>query len=1187
MLTRPRRPGSIRAFLLVLLSLAAGVASWSWSSSLSSDSSAASSSQEEQDDTGVVVSPIVNRQLETSVKAHHWPTTPQSVFCEVLAYHSNPKDPEQQQQRWAYLDRLSVLLGQLYDRTDEDRDRQGTSTSLFDFTWDSARDVALRASSHTTTTTTSQGLLQVALALRAGSPFCETHRSLARQALQEAEQLSALSLHDPVMAVVYPAGQILLPEDMRKFDWTSVIANAESSAFTTSNETAVWEDYLLPGERPRTYSTTSRSDSTLPDQLVILYANFGTTDFIRYYNLFVNLQIPFVVRHLGTVHFEEDQSLASPTTLQGYGVRVDIRNVEYKVFDDRRDRKMEGDGAVNLTAHPESQPGDLLAGVDLDKLGLNEDSDIKLALWQKHEKQQLQSQKVPPVWQRRQLPLQAATVISQAEDPLATLTEISQNLPSVASLLVNVKIPEEMSQVAELMEQDRSLAPGLLYVNGRKLSLDSPSFNVFEILNVIKEEEASLRKLEESMKPYFGAEALKILQNAWIQGERFDAKKKTTEDDISPVSSGSTDKIVRIDVGRGWKNAVVYLNDVEKDPQYARWPRSVKGMLQSMQYGMPPVVRRNMFTILAVIDPVENPSVGVFQLGMQLVQNSYPARVGILWVGQTDVDECRAWLQSQSSLEDGQACPVKPIFTSRPSNKDLELTKASAQAAHRLLIQVIEEYDEEPQIALAFADYVLASIEDHIQGGTDLSMKDLINIYSGMMQAMGISDETSAEESAREALMEPNSKYGHALRFAAEKNLKPGMGFLNGRPVDGSDTNAISKAFGEEQKHIFGLIMKNEITDDSPKSVYAKLLTGDKVYKKVHPLLFGNDGTASTNLLLEHPFGPESLVFPKNDSAEPKALFVAENLINYATPGGIAELKKFLKTLGSFPTSVDSAEGLAQVSVGYRILPSTKEDAQSPLCAVLARASEFDTDSLLTAVEAFEKSQSKMSLDELIESLPGDKTAINSMSCANLKYLSDEWVPRRLIVLNGRCYEASEGSITAEDVDFLLNMEYSRSRALFESLTKYTPSDISLAVDAIGRAAAQLGFDHNKPFARTDIVQTVMDIEKRGGISSNPLHFRISASNSGERNLLSSIAVVLDPVSDASQRVASLLELFSESLGISLDVILSPATLIDGDSVSVAIWYAACFSCLHSPIDRNTENPNHKLLQICRGWQGG
>jgi hypothetical protein len=83
-----------------------------------------------------------------------------------------------------------------------------------------------------------------------------------------------------------------------------------------------------------------------------------------------------------------------------------------------------------------------------------------------------------------------------------------------------------------------------------------------------------------------------------------------------------------------------------------------------------------------------------------------------------------------------------------------------------------------------------------------------------------------------------------------------GMSFLNGIPLpDPTDPTfgiGVNKLLQYEQNYILKKVMKGEISDNQPKSVYAMLLTGDNVYKYYHPLLSAESDTEFT------PVSPDS-----------------------------------------------------------------------------------------------------------------------------------------------------------------------------------------------------------------------------------------------------------------------------------------------------------------------------------------
>ena len=119
-------------------------------------------------------------------------------------------------------------------------------------------------------------------------------------------------------------------------------------------------------------------------------------------------------------------------------------------------------------------------------LGDEPEEDLQGHLWKAHHDRQ---PSVPPVW----LPLQAATVVSKAKDPLFTLQSIIRNLPSRASTLVHVDVDDAIAEAASIQRDNKSLQPGLLYLNGKVVVyLDRSSVNVFEVVDQIRKEQAMI-----------------------------------------------------------------------------------------------------------------------------------------------------------------------------------------------------------------------------------------------------------------------------------------------------------------------------------------------------------------------------------------------------------------------------------------------------------------------------------------------------------------------------------------------------------------------------------------------------------------------------------------------------------------------------------------------------------------------
>jgi hypothetical protein len=1088
----------------------------------------------DEEDLKSLVSPIVNRQLETSVVAHTWPSNPQNVFCEAYAYHQTtysndgPRQELTKEEEAAAVALNHEFLNSLSDKLLEKSD--GDNSLSFD-TYTSAKEFVLEASSHLAPS--SKSLMEYSLAMRVYSPQCELHRGLARQKLQQLKALTAFRDQN-VFAVVYPGGNLVPEEQITSEDYTSF----SHDIITDSDD----DDLLLPGEFP----FGQPKDDAASQQLVFLYANIGTVAFAKAYKkLYEDSQqknIRFVVRHLGAVHFEETgpTALTKPTILQGYGVRLDIRNVEYKVFDDRKTEGSASDddvGLMNLTALDKNlkAPPQYLAGVNFSALGLDNDNDggvdgesdnnatdILKELWKKHEAQQ--AQLIPPTWQRRKLSLQAASVIAKSKDPIMTLEEVSLNLPSVASMLVHAKIPQEIQEMAEKFEEDLSgILPssGALFINGRRVNIDRATFNVFELLNMLRKEQAALKGLQTKLGPYLKSpKTMNIVKQVWTMGEDF-LRLNRAED--AEQGEEKESKVFRIDVGRGWKKAVIYLNDVEKDEKYAQWPRSVRQVFMAMQFGMPPSIRRNLFTILAVLDPiVGTENVGV-ALGKQLMQSSYPARLGVLLVGEDDVVACADWVAAHPESKDGEPCPVAsdPLIDNGNDKEKLKKIPGSARAFHRLFADLVSRYPSD--LADAYLEYVLAAIERKKEMLDDekLTLNDVVQIHVETMDGMQMGSSSQHWTAALSLLSESEDDdeddstqptYAKALRFAVDKGLKVGMSFVNGRPLPvGEASEVFEKAgsiFNEELGNLFGLIQKGVIKDHTPRSVYGSLLTGKGVFKKVHPLLMGTKDKAESYVSVPHEFDSKSLLFPSAISEIVEAVFVLDAVLDIDSMQGLQLAKSLVSVMDSFPASIAGVgEDTVGVKIGYRIIPSKATETSQALCPVLINAGELGAKKVESVLElAVSKSGESFTagdvltwLSDVDEDLKGRLEAgLTEGPCSKLASF-DISVGSNLIVSNGLYYALEGNYITNDDIELLLSLDIDYTKAVTALLGEEVAVSSPDGCDAVARTTQFLAMEAaSAQFDRIGLLDEIVALEKKLGVDENPLRFSWNSADSEE-----------------------------------------------------------------------------------------
>jgi len=694
-------------------------------------------------------------------------------------------------------------------------------------------------------------------------------------------------------------------------------------------------------------------------------------------------------------------------------------------------------------------------------------------------------------------------------------------------------------------------------------------------LDILREEQNLLDSMQAKLQPFLSIKGLKLVQRTWNLGEAFfmgteknnDDEK---EEDLNEENSALSGSTRRIDVGRGWKGAILYMNDVEQDAIYRRWPRSLQAALMNMQFGAPPSVRRNLFTILCVIDPIAEDALNHdgFQLGSQLMRASYPLRLGHLIVNNGDLNKCRAWIQDNNIIDPNTPCPTDPILNRKAKITRLDqliTIPASTHAAHQLIAKVNTNFTGQGLVS-SFVEYFLQKLDQYTSQGGSLTLGDMVRIFAEILEILNAMQYDSAVQLAIDTLKndvdEDGTTYGKALRFALERSITSGMGFLNGRPLlSNSDPGEI---FMEEQNHVFGLIMKGDITDDKPKSVYGQLLTGDMVFPRLHPLL--SDSNNHPHLELDHAFSLQALLKPlssENFAAEdpsPEAVFVVEAVVNMKRSDSVGFMVKFMNIMDVYPNTVKDGDSELRVSIGYKIVcrPSPNE-ILPPLCAVLANAGVVGVDgirSILSTGGIVETS----SLDGILKLLPDlneeerEKIIETSFTTGSYNSWSNRAMPMdNFVSVNGKFYVPQEGEITKEDVGLLLGMEIGRSKAttrLLQDHLVFNDENNNKYFEVISKVSAFLAnqFSQASKGERLDMVHEVVRIEEEEDIKDNPFRFAWNMDDATEQQLRIQVSVALDPASKAAQRVAPFLLTFRDVLKLPLQMVLIPKALVGDDN---------------------------------------
>ncbi|XP_029039597.1 UDP-glucose:glycoprotein glucosyltransferase [Osmia bicornis bicornis] len=365
-------------------------------------------------------------------------------------------------------------------------------------------------------------------------------------------------------------------------------------------------------ENPDTYSVDHcYHTSQQSEKVIILYGQVGTPQFSHFHNTLKNLAetsgITYILRHYLKNRAEKN------VRLSGYGVELQMKSTEYKATDDS-DIKDSG-GKDSETANDNIEEID---GINFMTLkNLYPDKQVELDKLQTHLLESSHEIGALKVWQFQELSHQAAERImnSPTNEAINVLTDISQNFPMQAKSLIRTKVNSEMKKEMKLNQAIFSTSLNIqptdtaLFING--LFFDLEAVDVLSLLESLRSElrvMESLRKIGFTNKKMSKLLALDLSTNMDKQDFAMDIRD----------------------------SAIIWVNDIEQDSAYSRWSPSLTELLRPTFPGMLRNIRRNLYNLVLMVDPLSRESTPLITLAQSLYLHSAPLRVGFVFVTNYD-----------------------------------------------------------------------------------------------------------------------------------------------------------------------------------------------------------------------------------------------------------------------------------------------------------------------------------------------------------------------------------------------------------------------------------------------------------------------------------------------------------------------------------------------------------------------
>lgn len=215
--------------------------------------------------------------------------------------------------------------------------------------------------------------------------------------------------------------------------------------------------------------------------------------------------------------------------------------------------------------------------------------------------------------------MQAAQRVAeiQGEEALQMLQFTAQNFPTQAKSLLHIDVAaefrKEMAHNIDVIGKYLNLQPpdAALFVNG--LFFDTDTLDVGALIETLRTE-------------------LRVLDGLHRLGIEGSVSGSLLALDLS----GAGAKDFAIDIR---DSAIVWVNDLENDVEYKRWPASVMDLMRPTFPGMLRNVRKNLFNLVLLVDPVLPESRALLKMAESFIIHTAPVRIGLVFDSRSVADD--------------------------------------------------------------------------------------------------------------------------------------------------------------------------------------------------------------------------------------------------------------------------------------------------------------------------------------------------------------------------------------------------------------------------------------------------------------------------------------------------------------------------------------------------------------------
>lgn len=917
------------------------------------------------------------------------------------------------------------------------------------------------------------------------------------------------------------------------------------------------------------------SDSEEPTTSAILYGLVGTEKFHGFHAKLVKQaqknEIQYMVRH-----YSRDSSL--DTLLQGYGVALDIKNMEYKTIDDSKKAGVEdatgGEEGEDDEEDEEEVDDEEVEGLLFKPLITRHsaiDDELKQfydVLVKKAASEQEQELKA---WHLKDLGASAVRAVVDAKDPLKRLETISQDFPLQAKKLafsrksISTELREEIT--ATRMQATNRRLKNKFIMNGIAVDPTERSFNVFDFMKTLKEEWSVAKQLD-----------------------RLPLNQSELEHMLTHVRETNQDQpAARIHMrGAMGGSTPLYLNNIETDPNSADWSPDINTLRRPAWNLI--FLRKNMYECVLVMDPLSGAGraalshIGFMRMRGAPVQWALLVSSKELMASKTSADRQTLVDKYKTFKGTDKATPwhfAKLLMLAQ--SKDMAESKAHEEGSKKA-----ESDDEETSESEVEADRIIPTriASGFLQrvgedGSSDVLVERLIESYAEAAGGVGTVEDNEEEAEACLKSDQFDNEVLAMTEFIHLKHIPLDSFVFNGVVQKNLDIQrSMMPNFGRDQPLYVSMAHRGMLNDDM--DLVEELLTEQNAYP-AYLSIFDSPEDRSGEVesdLPKHLFA---------DDVDGRLEAAAQSAISYLHAPGSRSLPK--KQTLIFPVNLDDTR---DASHAYRVVKAVLEDSEQSLRVGIApqlnaKAKSGSVGDLVTAILAtIGDSDDEVHLKFVLEALSciikqksvntmndklriiwkktvsgtGDKDPVYEKVLALLNSKTGKWltpkqrtvltqfntllrsrfpptfeeteggttkIPLPHLFINGRQVTLPPQSLSDEDVMTIVNFDLKyRTQPVAKALIKRSVTLKTKDADSLSFGVMKTTGVVDK-YVRTERTSR-MNIDEN---SQNSIHLP------GDSSL--QVAAYVDPLSEAAQVMSSLLRMLHMQLNATIELVLVPA----------------------------------------------